>query len=69
MDAAGRILLREPSGHFDGYVWRFRKGRPEGGETPEETALRETCGEPACWPRSSGASRWTDVGEESWWTG
>lgn len=41
-----RIPLREPSGHFDGYVWTFPKGRPEGGETtPEETALRETCGE------------------------
>ncbi|MFN2490065.1 MAG: NUDIX domain-containing protein [Actinomycetota bacterium] len=41
----GRILLREPSGHFDGYVWRLPKGRPDGGETPEETTLRETCGE------------------------
>jgi 8-oxo-dGTP pyrophosphatase MutT (NUDIX family) len=45
MDAAGRTLLPESSGHFDGYVWRFPKGRPEGGETPEETALRETYGQ------------------------
>jgi ADP-ribose pyrophosphatase YjhB (NUDIX family) len=42
IDAAGRVLLREPSGHFDGYVWTFPKGRPYGGETPEQTALRET---------------------------
>lgn len=37
----GHILLREPSGHFDGYVWTFSKGRPEPGETEEEAALRE----------------------------
>jgi 8-oxo-dGTP pyrophosphatase MutT (NUDIX family) len=41
IDAEGRILLREPSGHFDGYVWTFSKGRPEPGETPEEAAVRE----------------------------
>lgn len=41
IDTEGRILLREPSGHFDGYVWTFSKGRPEHGETPEEAALRE----------------------------
>jgi 8-oxo-dGTP pyrophosphatase MutT (NUDIX family) len=42
MDRTGRILLREPSGHFDGYVWTFSKGRPSHGETPEQTAIRET---------------------------
>ena len=42
VDAKGRILLREPSGHFDGYVWTFPKGRPQSGETAEEAALRET---------------------------
>ena len=41
IDTEGRILLREPSGHFDGYVWTFSKGRPERGETPEKAALRE----------------------------
>ena len=41
-DDEGRVLLREPRGHFDGYVWTFPKGRPDGDETPEETALRET---------------------------
>ena len=41
-DAEGRVLLREPRGHFDGYVWTFPKGRPEAGETPAEAALRET---------------------------
>jgi len=42
VDSEGRILLREPTNHFDGYVWTFPKGRPNGGETQEETALRET---------------------------
>jgi 8-oxo-dGTP diphosphatase len=37
----GQVLLREPAGHFGDYVWTFAKGRPEPGETPEETALRE----------------------------
>jgi|GEM_PF-947021 8-oxo-dGTP pyrophosphatase MutT (NUDIX family) len=40
-DNDGRVLLREQSGHFDGYVWTFPKGRPEGAKTAEETALRE----------------------------
>lgn len=40
-DDAGRILLREPTNHFDGYVWTFAKGAPASGETPEQTALRE----------------------------
>lgn len=42
VDRRGRILLREPSNHFDGYVWTFSKGRPSHGETPEQTAVRET---------------------------
>jgi len=37
----GKILLREPKGHFDGYVWTFPKGRQSAGETSEETAIRE----------------------------
>lgn len=37
----GQILLREPANHYDGYVWTFAKGRPEPGDTPEQTALRE----------------------------
>lgn len=41
----GKILLREPKNHFDGYVWTFPKGRRDKKhkteETPEETALRE----------------------------
>jgi 8-oxo-dGTP pyrophosphatase MutT (NUDIX family) len=40
-DAEGRVLLREPKNHFDGYVWTFPKGRPDPGETPEAAALRE----------------------------
>jgi ADP-ribose pyrophosphatase YjhB (NUDIX family) len=37
----GKVLLREPKSHFDGYVWTFPKGCPDRGETPEQTALRE----------------------------
>lgn len=37
----GKILLREPTNHFDGYVWTFAKGKPRVGGSPEETALRE----------------------------
>ncbi|MCY1515543.1 NUDIX domain protein [compost metagenome] len=37
----GQILLREPANHFDGYVWTFAKGKPNSGDTSEQTALRE----------------------------
>ncbi len=40
-DASGRVYVREPTSHYDGYVWSFAKGRAEPGETPEEAALRE----------------------------
>jgi len=40
-DEHGRTLLREPAGHFGGYVWTFAKGKPDAGESPEQTALRE----------------------------
>jgi 8-oxo-dGTP pyrophosphatase MutT (NUDIX family) len=41
VDDEGRMLLREPRGHFDGYVWTFAKGLPRGSETAEQAALRE----------------------------
>jgi 8-oxo-dGTP diphosphatase len=41
VNAQGQVLLREPANHFDGYVWTLAKGRPEPGDTPEKTALRE----------------------------
>ncbi|WP_051294630.1 NUDIX hydrolase [Gemmobacter nectariphilus] len=41
INAKGEVLLREPSGHFGGYVWTFAKGRPDPGETPAKTAIRE----------------------------
>jgi 8-oxo-dGTP pyrophosphatase MutT (NUDIX family) len=41
IDDAGRVLLREPTNHFGGYVWTFAKGRVDPGETPEQAALRE----------------------------
>jgi 8-oxo-dGTP pyrophosphatase MutT (NUDIX family) len=40
-DPQGRVLLREPAGHFDGYAWTFPKGRGEPSESEEEAALRE----------------------------
>ena len=41
IDPQGRILLREPQNHYDGYVWTFAKGKPNEGEGPEAAALRE----------------------------
>ncbi len=41
VDPVVRVLLREVAGHYDGYVWTFAKGRPEAGESPRQTALRE----------------------------
>ena len=41
IDAQGKVLLREPTGHYHGHVWTFAKGGPEPGELPEHTALRE----------------------------
>lgn len=41
VDDAGRILMREPKGHFDGYVWTFPKGKADPDESPEQAALRE----------------------------
>ncbi len=41
IDAQGRVLLREPQGHFDGYVWTFAKGRPAQGDSPASCAQRE----------------------------
>ncbi|MHB2165616.1 NUDIX hydrolase [Alsobacter sp. R-9] len=41
VDGEGCVLLREPAGHYDGYVWTFAKGKVDPGETPEQAALRE----------------------------
>ena len=41
IDPAGRVLLREPADHYKGHVWTFAKGKPDAGESPEQTALRE----------------------------
>ena len=35
------LLLREVPNHCDRTVWTFPKGKPDPGETPEATALRE----------------------------
>jgi len=41
INEAGRVLLRKPRGLHKTRVWTFAKGKPEDGETPEQTALRE----------------------------
>lgn len=41
IDDEGRVLLREPSKHYGGYVWTFPKGGADPGETPEDAAVRE----------------------------
>lgn len=41
IDQHHRVLLRQPTGHYGGYVWTFAKGCPDSGETPVEAALRE----------------------------
>jgi 8-oxo-dGTP pyrophosphatase MutT (NUDIX family) len=41
IDDRGQVLLREPANHHNGYVWTFAKGKPNLGESPEQTALRE----------------------------
>jgi 8-oxo-dGTP pyrophosphatase MutT (NUDIX family) len=38
---AGRVLLRKPRGLHKTRVWTFAKGKPDEGETGEQTALRE----------------------------
>lgn len=41
VNARGQVLMREPTGHFGGYAWTFAKGRPDAGESPAQTAIRE----------------------------
>jgi 8-oxo-dGTP pyrophosphatase MutT (NUDIX family) len=41
VNVEGKVLLREPAGHFGGYVWTFAKGKPNKDEAPDQTALRE----------------------------
>jgi len=41
LNSEKQVLLRRPTGDYDGYVWTFPKGKEEAGSTPEETALRE----------------------------
>lgn len=45
VDEQYRVLLREPTHHFGGYVWTFPKGGPNPGETPLQAALREVAEE------------------------
>lgn len=40
-DEQGRVLLRKPTKGFGGYTWTFAKGKRDGKEAIEKTALRE----------------------------
>ena len=40
VSGAGKVLLREPTDHYGGYVWTFAKTQPKSEETPRDTALR-----------------------------
>ena len=40
-DDEGRVMLRKPDGNFDGYHWTWPKGKPNGGDHPADTAVRE----------------------------
>lgn len=50
----GKVLLREPTNHFDGYHWTFPKGGPDKGEHPVDVALRETMEETGHAPKIVG---------------
>lgn len=41
VNAKNEVMLREPSGHYGGYVWTYAKGRRNKNESPAETAIRE----------------------------
>ena len=41
INSSGEVLLREPAGHHKGARWTFAKGKPQPGESPEQTAVRE----------------------------
>ena len=49
INPSGQVLLREPAGHYKGDVWTFAKGKPEYGECPEQTAVREVFEETGYW--------------------
>ena len=58
----GKVLLREPIDHLDGYVWTWPKGKPEKGENPAQTALREVYEETGYRARIIGVLPWVYIG-------
>jgi SPP1 gp7 family putative phage head morphogenesis protein len=45
MDDEGRVLLRKPTGNYDGYAWTFPKGGGAPSEHPVDIATREVAQE------------------------
>lgn len=46
VNSKNRFLLREPTGHFDGYTWTWPKGKMDNpGEHPVDTTVREVAEE------------------------
>ena len=50
----GKVLLREPSGHYGGYAWTFAKGKQEIGQSPSQTAIAESEQETGHTPKFTG---------------
>ena len=49
-NSRGEILLREPTNHYDGYVWTFPKGAPEIGDARGADCARESSRRPGVRP-------------------
>lgn len=56
VDTEGRVLLREPSDHFDGYVWTFSKAALSVTRLQRKPRFVRYVRRPVSLPRSSLAS-------------
>ena len=48
INLSGQVLLWELLGYYKGDIWTFAKGKPDAGESPEHTAVREVLEETGC---------------------
>ena len=55
-DKAGRVLLRKPTGEFDGYAWTFPKGARNRANSPRRWPCARSARRQAFSPRSSVSS-------------